>query len=557
MTQVILESFVLLAYKERFMARGHKSLLLSLLLVAVPGSIVVGCAPESDDAALQDTPQDLPPGTLHSDTVIVEEIPGYSDAELAEDLSSVVLHFNGPAADSGIEAGNILVGSADGGYLRRVASVSFDDRVATVNLSHATLEEAITNVQLSETWTWDARSVIDFSGRTLHQEETAFGGVNRVVVERGLVTYTPSLSIDAEISFFSVKKADATLDTQVGKDLLVHFESAEAVDVTNTVDLETVEYPLTARVGSITLEGKLVSTFRLGFSHRADGPMKRSQSSNTNGQIQSGGTYEKSGESWESHWNPSYSGQVAIETDHEGASWQGRVWVQVESTIEFKNIDGSSSRYELTSDGLAESSCETLLQGASTGLSGETTLELSFFSDGPRTEQLPTLNIDAARVEEEIAQAAPAADCSGTGDDDDSTNDDDWLDPTGGCFPQAIVTCGDTIAGDTSPESSSAISVFHGYSCSASSYDGHEVTYALQFPPGTEFEIEFLDPNPTVINHDFLLLDAAMPHCDPKSCLEVGFNDLSFDTEWSTNYYLVIDGPAISAGPFEATINCK
>ncbi len=543
------------------MTPRNNPLFLTLLLAAVACSALAGCRSEVSDEIPEHTAADLPPGTLHPDTVIVEELVGYSEAHLAEDLSSVILHFTTLAAESGIQEGDLLIGSADGGYLRRVDSVSFEDTMATVSLSHATLEEAVTNVQLSEHWTWGARSVIDFSGRTLHREETASGGVNEVVVERGFINYTPSLSLDAEISFFSLKKATATLSTQLSKDMLVHFEAAEAVHISDTIELEKIEYPLTAKAGQIDLKGKLVSTFRLGFSHQADGPMKRSQSTNTHGKIEAGGTYEKAGETWESMWEPDYDGEVSIEANHEGSNWQGRLWVQVESYIEFKNIDGSSSRYEMSSDGLAESNCEKLLQVASTGISGETTLELDFFSDGPRTEKLPSLNIDAARVEQDIAQAAPASSCTNAGGDDDDSSDDSsddgWLDPIGGCMPMGVITCGDTITGDNSPHSPQAMSIFSSYACSASSYSGHEVTYALEVPAGTEFEVEFQNPNPTVINHDMLLLDADIGHCDPLSCLKVGFNSLSFNTEWSTRYYLIIDGPAEAAGPYEAIVHCN
>ena len=122
---------------------------------------------------------------------------------------------------------------------------------------------------------------------------------------------------------------------------------------------------------------------------------------------------------------------------------------------------------------------------------------------------------------------------------------------------QALITCGDTFSSDTSPYLPWATSAFHGYPCSFGSYVGPEVTYALEVPPGTEFEVEFVNPSPTVINHDFLLLDADIGHCDPLSCFEVGFNALSFDTSWSTRYYLVVDGPPEFTGPFEATVNCK
>ena len=534
--------------------------ILSLAFIAMVVLPLTGCVAEVGEGE----ESDLPPGTLHEDTILVEDLVGYAGASLSEDLSSLVIDFYGPAADSELEAGNLVVGSVNGGYLRRVDAVAFDGSRAELQLSHATLEEAITNVRIAETWAWGERSVIDFSGRTLHESESADGGMNRVFVERGTLHFQPSLSIDAEIRFFSLKRATATLDTQLGQDLLVHFEAAEGLDISDSVDLETIEFPLEASVGPVTLEGKLVSTIRLAFEHRAEGPMSRSQSVDANGKIRSGGTYVKSGETWESLWEPTYDGQAAIVRDHAGDDWTGRAYVQVESHVEFKNIDGSSSRYELGSEGSADGDCERVHQTASTTAQGTTVLKLDFFSDGPRTEELPPLHIEADRVEGEVAQANAPEDCEDVGDDDDDDDDDDvdpgegdFLNPTGGCAPQAIVGCGDFISGDSSIIDSSNTGVFDGYSCSVGAYEARETTFAIQVPLGTSVDIQLKNPEPTVVNHDLFILEASEFSCDPSACVTMGFNSVTFEAESATTYYLVVDGPAELPGAFEALITCS
>ena len=291
--------------------------------------------------------------------------------------------------------------------------------------------------------------------------------------------------------------------------------------------------------------------------------MSRSQSVDANGKIRSGGTYVKSGETWESLWEPTYDGQTAIVRDHAGDDWTGRAYVQIESHVEFKNIDGSSSRYELGSQGSAEGDCERIHQSALATAEGTTVLQLDFFSDGPRTEELPPLHIEADRVEGEVAQSLALEGCDDVGDDDDDDDDDldpgdgDFLNPTGGCAPQAVVGCGDFISGDSSIIDSSNTGVFDGYSCSVGAYEARETTFAIQVPLGASVDIQLKDPNPTVINHDLFILEASEFSCDPSACLTMGFNSVSFEAESSTTYYLVVDGPAELPGAFEAVITCS
>ncbi|MEE2829958.1 MAG: hypothetical protein VX498_12280, partial [Myxococcota bacterium] len=108
-----------------------------------------------------------PPGPLHPDTLLVEELDAVESADVAEDLSTIQFSFLGGAEDIGLEPGRIVAGTSDGGYLRRIETVDLAGNEAFVTTSPATLEEAVTDVSIHEEWEWGARQVTDFSGRSL------------------------------------------------------------------------------------------------------------------------------------------------------------------------------------------------------------------------------------------------------------------------------------------------------------------------------------------------------------------------------------------------------
>ena len=512
-----------------------------------------GCTHEPTNS----TGATYPAGPLHPDTVLVEELPGFSEVAVSDDLSVIEVTFLGPADSSLIQPGDIVAGVLDGGYLRRVVSVETEASVMTIEASHATLEEAVTDVRIDESFSWGERRMIEFSGRTLHEEEVE-GGTNLVHVERGLLHIDPTLAFDVDFGFLSLKSATATLDVAVGQDMEVRYAAAGPLDAQGVVDLETIEFPLEARAGLLRFTGTLETTIRLAYKHTATAPMATTQTIDANGNIVSGGTYTTQGEVWDPIWNPEYSGQVSSDT-YEGSDWQGRVWIQLESVIHLDRIEGSSGRFEHSLNGWAEESCEALSWGASGGVTGESVMKLGFFSDGPRTETMPALDIEADSVEHSRSHEVVPPGC----DEDDPDPDPDPepgttpLTPTGGCAPVSLVSCGDVISGDTTEGAENLTSSFDGYSCSVGDYGAPEMTFAVQVPTNSEVTIGFEGADPTEVNHDLFILDGSDFSCSPASCIAMGFNEVSFDAQAGSNYYLVVDGDTLSAGPFLATINCN
>jgi hypothetical protein len=532
----------------------HSPKLFSLVAVAML-LLAAGCAV---DPASTDGDAPYPAGPLHPDTILVEELPGFESVSVSDDLTEIAVTFAGGAADSGIEPGRIVAGVGDGGYLRRVEAVSTDGNVMTIAAGHATLEEAVTDVQISEVFTWGQRHMIEFTGQTLYSSDEE-GQRGSVVIERGIVHLDPKFNLDVDLGFFSLKSATATIDMAISQDIEVSYDAAQALSSGGVFPVETVEFLLEAKAGLLTFTGTLEVTVSLGFSHQAEGPMSARQTIEASGHILNGGTYTTSGDTWTPIWEPDYAGQVASE-QYSGSSWQGRVWVEVDSKIRFDKMDGSTAHLEPSLNGWAESDCDQVTWGATGGITGSGVMELGFFSSGPRTEVLPALNIEADSVEATQEHETPPAGCGENPIDPvDPEPGTDPLFPLGGCAPLAGVSCGDTISGDTQPGAPGTTSAFDGYSCRVGDYGAAEVTFAITLPQNAEVTVEFEGAHPTEVNHDLFVLESppSVFTCSPTSCISMGFNAVSFDALAGRTYYLVADGDTESSGGFEATISCN
>jgi len=510
-----------------------------------------GCAteaPSPEDAA------NYPEGPLHPDTILLEELPGFESVSVSDDLSLIVATFVGSAADSGVAPGKIVAGILDGGYLRRVDSVSTNGNDLTLGTSHSTLEEAVTDVVISEEFTWGERTMLEFTGQTLYSSDEE-GHRGSVTIDRGIVHIDPKFNLDLDLGFLSLKSATATIDMGVSQDIEVSYTAEEALTADGAVPLETLEFPLEARAGLLRFTGTLEVTVGLGFSHHAQGPMAATQSVDTSGRVLYGGTYTTAGDSWESIYTPEFAGQVSSD-DYTGKDWQGRVWITVDSIIHFDKVEGSSGHLEPSLSGWAESDCEEVTWGASGRMTGGGVMELGFFSSGPRTEILPEIDIEADSTSRSRAHETPPLGC----DDEpvDPPPGTDPLFPVGGCAPAAIVSCGDRISGDTAEGIPDTTSVFDGYSCSVGDYGASEITFAFEVDHDSEVTVEFEGATPTEVNHDIFVLESPPSSytCAATSCLTMGFNAATFDAVAGSTYYLVIDGDTKSPGSFEASINC-
>ena len=123
------------------------------------------------------------------------------------------------------------------------------------------------------------------------------------------------------------------------------------------------------------------------------------------------------------------------------------------------------------------------------------------------------------------------------------------------CAVVGTLRCGDVISADTerAPEAGNNLDA---YPEIPGNFSGPELGYHLDFGAASRVELTLVDPRPTEINHDLILLDAGSGFCFADAFVDRGFNDLEFEPEGSRSYILVVDGYAGDAGAFELAMDC-
>ncbi len=533
---------------------------LALLLLLIPA---VACVAGSDLTALDAEPDaaaaddDRPEGPLHPDTFLVEDHPCFASAYPSDDNSVIDFEFDCDATDvAGLEVGRIVSGTEGGGYLRRIESLQFDGYTATAWTSPATLVEALVDVDYSDHIEWGARQVVDFSGRVLDESMSENGHDSRAIVERGIVNIDPTMDIDAEIRWFSLKSATAKLTVNLGYDVEALMEAGSSLHRADTIDLDTLVFPFETDVGPVTVTGKLDVHVRLRWEHTSEGgPVSDRFGFQGNGTVVMGGKYVKDGETWTRIWEPNYSGTLTDQVVSGAGDHLGKITVEIEAKLSMDKVDGSTFRYEPWNSGSVVGGCEASDYFSDAGIKGATTMHLGFFSDGPRVEEYPELNIEADRVEGTLTHPEPPVGC-GDVDDEDGDPGDELPPPhevPGECSVLGDVQCGGTIGGDTSTAGTSAMD---GYSCNVGNYDGPEMTWRFVAPYTGQFEVAFEGAIPTEVNHDILILDGSSGSCLSTECIAQGFNSVTFEGVAGQAYFVVIDGYYLDAGPFFATVSC-
>ncbi len=140
------------------------------------------------------------------------------------------------------------------------------------------------------------------------------------------------------------------------------------------------------------------------------------------------------------------------------------------------------------------------------------------------------------------------------GESDDSSSDSYSF--GGECAPVRSITCGERISGDTSDLNSGVTDVMDGYPISVGNYAGPEITYAFVATTTGTVEARFVDPAPSLLNHDIFIIDGEDGVCSAANAVKRGFNELSFETVAGRNYFIVVDGAEEAEGAFELELEC-
>jgi hypothetical protein len=120
------------------------------------------------------------------------------------------------------------------------------------------------------------------------------------------------------------------------------------------------------------------------------------------------------------------------------------------------------------------------------------------------------------------------------------------------CAVVGTISCGETVAGDT--DSASASDVIDGYPGTVGNWSGPEMAWTWSGSSG-EVTIRLLDPRPSELNHDILVLRQSAGICVAPDQVAIGWNSLTFSPEPGAAYTFVVDSSG-DAGPYQMQLEC-
>jgi hypothetical protein len=296
------------------------------LVVALSAMVLTGC------------PDD---GVVRDGVIIVDDFDGLDLKALWDDFCSF---FTG--GDNPIQAGDILVCTDQGGFLRRVLSVGESGDTVTTETEMASLSDAVEEGILLETIEFTAddykragvlpkdakMTVVDFSGTELYRD---YGLI--VDVPTGRLDCTPTMNLGASWDKAQLESFNMTLTG----DVMFDFDVRVAVDQGYPLSFETnvippITQPFATTVGPVPVVGVARLSFPVGVIGTFDGDTSVQAGFDVTTDFSVGATWTPAG------WGETHELGEIVFTGHEPI-WSVEVGADLQAYI---RVVGSVSLYE-------------------------------------------------------------------------------------------------------------------------------------------------------------------------------------------------------------------
>lgn len=551
-----------------------------------------GSVDDEEPMEVEDSPldwSDLEEPQLTEEAQLIEEHPCFeSVTETYVDSSEeLVFTFACDPENVDLAVGDILVGQANGGYLREVTSLEVSGYTVIAQTEAATLG------QLFETGGFfgefpiesAARATVDFSGTTLYSGN--HGGANVTVkLSKGNISLSPTLILGAQFEWFCVKRAEAILDLQMDAEVELLAQLSDSVSFDGNKTLGTFSYPFVIPAGPVTIPASLDITFTAGFKTSAQATASARVGVESDSSLRVGGHFNSG--TW------SYTNSKSLSMDRTGpefdveGDWSGKVWVAAKARVMMFRAAGPSFHVDPFLSGSAHAECRDLdwefRAGVDTGVGFDLDLYCYDVSKnfGPWTWDAPigsgTLELpypigtDCDEESPEDGEIDPPGSGGGGGSAPDdggdggsaagddgsaaSGDDDDAPEEPAACYSAGTISCGQTVSGNTATSLAASVAI-DSYPINVGNYAAPEIAYTWQATTSSEVEFSFVDPRPTELNHDIIILDGSSGECVNTNAVEWGLNDVRFEPTAGTTYYVVVDGYFGDAGAFELELDCQ
>ncbi len=237
-------------------------------------------------------------GVLEDGLVIVDDVPGMEVTALEEGSMSL----DAARAAAPMQAGDIVVGTDEGGFLRRVEAVSESRGGMVLKTGPASLNEAVNFGLLLSGFNFTTQdfinaglieedgnvTLIDLSGKDIYRDN----GV-RVSVSSGTLECVPAVHLAASWNNWSL---DAFRLHTTGTAKL-NFDVQVAADTNDPLTFETdlippVVHPFVTSIGPIPVTGRATLRFPIGVIAQFDGEVSATAGFDVTDTFEIGATME-------------------------------------------------------------------------------------------------------------------------------------------------------------------------------------------------------------------------------------------------------------------------
>ncbi len=282
---------------------------------------------------------------LSDATVLLDEQPGLLDLQVGTD--QIVLLTDGTPVQ--VEAGDVVVGQLDGGYLRHVTEVLVQGDRVVLRTAHADLADAIREGRYHVTaeildraaTTWDIGGLVIYSDQVWSSASGDYVQVNLHIAEGAQVTLDPQFDFDLEILEETWIDAgfEADIALSYNADIVANVSGAFQGSIEGSVLSRSI--PFAFYMGSVPVVGtahvELLAGIEAGFEGEGTATLQTSGSAS----VTMGASYT---DSWDFQYDSSVDGDLAWAEEHtyEG---QTRVWLRARLTVELYSSAGAELEF--------------------------------------------------------------------------------------------------------------------------------------------------------------------------------------------------------------------
>jgi len=474
---------------------------------------------------------------LTEGTVLVEEHECFVSVVRSDDLESLTFEFNCDPATTGIEVGGIVVGTTEGGYLRRVEEILEQTETSlTVRTSQAAIADAVTNATLSETILLDngAREEFDFSGWTLFDGDVGHSRVG-VSVQEGLISLDSELILEAVFLDPGMEEFQASLDLDIAADLSFRVTSSNGLHWSQSVTLWKVVYPFFAFAGPLPVVGHIELAISTGVWVQAPGGFETTVGGDGSAELTAGGWYTQ-----EMGWTSVNESNFEFNFDEPEfgilTDFMVRPYLHVQPSVMLYSVAGPTFIAEAYVTGLVTGTCSGLDWHLLAGVQTSAGLKVNLFDRFTPSKTWPIWGFEVPVLDGYIPWDLDVPELCG------NTN----------------LTCGETVTYNTSMPGSGDENVDYG--CTGLPMQGSEYIYRFRHQEETMQEIFLgLDSIPGV--HVLVVEDqgwlGAGPY-DGNACMVASTSATSFLALPDTDYWVIVDSELEMdhGADFALTVGC-